>query len=253
MTMSKTEREQLARLARQRAKLAKQQILERQRILLADIEDQLSAEYTADEAIWADITRHAEGEVAKADAKIAEICRSWGIPEAFRPHLSLGWYGRGRNAESGRRTELRRLAQARVEAAGQSARTTVDSKLLDVETELVRSGLDSEQAHAFLASMPTADALMPRVHVGELEGEPERPRWEPPDGLAGDLLTPSGGSAREERRQAIARALAANPRGSDRLIGRMAGVDHKTVRATREAGEIPGAGGEIPGAGEWSR
>src|SRR5262249_15581809 len=156
---------------------------EREKILLADIEDQLSATYKADEEIWAEIARGAAKAVAEADRQIAEICRSWGVPENFRPSLSLSWYNRGENAAAGRRAELRKPAQVRLAAAGQTARVAIDDRLLDIETELIREGLSSDQAHAFLNSLPTAEALMPSVHVAELEGadpegDPRIRRWE---------------------------------------------------------------------------
>jgi hypothetical protein len=244
--MTRAERENLARLARQRARLAKQLAAERQKALRADVEDQLAAQYQADEEIWADITRQAQAEVAKADKKIADICRRWGIPDEMRPQLHLSWYGRGSSASAECRTELRKLAQARIEAAGQAAKVTIDTKLLDVETELAIEGLESDRARQFLASMPSADELMPRVDIGELDGKPERQPWSPDPRVTGQLLTPSDGRAREERRQAIERALLANPEGSDRAIARMAGVDHKTVGKLRETGEIPTDSGEIP-------
>ena len=239
----------LARLARKRAKVSKSMVAERVKVLLADVEDQLSAEYQFDEEVWADINRSAQEAVAKADAQIAELCRSWGVPERFPPGLNLSWYSRGENALAARRAELRKLAEQRLDALAKTAKTTIDVKLLDVETALVRDGLQSAEAHAFLEAMPTPDELLPRVDIGELEGgdEPERRGWEPPAGAAADLLTPTTGTAREERRKAIARALAANPDGSDRQIARMAGVDHKTVAKVRgDGGEIPTEDGELP-------
>jgi hypothetical protein len=249
--MSKGERDNLARLARQTGKLSKQHVKERLAALRADVEDQLSAEHASDEEVWADITRQAKAEVAKADKKIAEICRSWGIPEEMRPGLILTWSRRGSSASAERRAELRKLAYARIESAGKSANVTIDTRVLQVETELVRDGLESAEAHAFLASLPSAEDLLPRVDIGELDGRSERRPWQPNPELTGQLLTPSNGSAREQRRQAIERALTANPNGSDRAIARMAGVDHKTVAAARSAGgEPPGEAGEIPTDGE---
>jgi hypothetical protein len=248
--MTQRDRDKLAGLARKRAKVSKQMVAERQKVLLADVEDQLSAEYDFGDEVWADITRQAQAEVAKADAKFAEICRSWGVPEDFRPGLNLMWYSRGKNAAAGRRAELRKLAHARIEAAGQTAKVTIDIKLLEVETELVRDGLDSAQAHAFLASMPSADELMPRVDIGSLEpgADVERPSWHPSPELTRDVLTPSTGRVREDRRRAIERALTANPGASNREIARMADVDHKTVAAHRpDAGEFPARDGELPG------
>lgn len=52
---------------------------------------------------------------------------------------------------------------------------------------------------------------------------------------------------REQRRQLIAKELAADPSRSDREIGRLLGVDHKTVGSTRrQGGEIPQGGSIYP-------
>jgi transposase-like protein len=258
--MSPVDRRNLERLARKRAKVATAMIGERVKVLRADVEDQLSAEYSFDDELWAEVTRHAHAEVLKADKKIAEACRRLGIPEALRPSISVGWHGRGENALAGRRSELRKLAHARIDAAAESAKVAIEANLLEVETELIRDGLDSAEAAVFLNAMPTTEQLLPLVTVAELEpGQPKRGRldtdeyrsrwstWEPPQDAAGQLLTPSSAGDREQKRQAIARALAANPDGSHREIARMAGVDHHTVGKVRsEAGEIPTEAGELP-------
>ncbi len=255
--MSKADRANLERLARKRAKVAKSMIGERVKVLRADVEDQLSAEYDYSDAAWIEVTKRAQRAVAEADAEVAAVCRRVGIPAEFRPSLSLAWDRRGGNAILSRRIELRRLAHARIDAAAESAKVTIESKLLDVETELIRDGLDSAEAVAYVASMPTPEQLLPAVVVGELEPgssadqfeelRGRRGGWTPPQEAAGALLTPSSASNREQKRQAVAAALAADPDGSDRAIGRLAGVDHKTVAKLRgEGGEVPAESGEVP-------
>jgi hypothetical protein len=241
--MSRGERSELARLARARAKHAKEMVKEREKVLLADVEEQLSTEEAADDEAWREIVKQASAEVDKVNEKIAKLCEAWGKPKDFVPEVSMYWSRRGDNATGKRRAELRKLAEARIAALGQSARVTIDGKLLEIETELVADGLDSTTAVKFLESLPTADSLLPRVDVAELDGRPERMPWEPPVGMASEMLTPVN-SKTQEKRQAIVRALAANPEGSNREIGRMAGVDHKTVAKLR--GEIPTETGEIP-------
>jgi hypothetical protein len=260
--MTKADRSNLERLARKRAKVATSMIGERVKVLRADVEDQLSAVYRFDDEVWAAITRQAAVEVAKADAEVAAICRQLGVPEHLRPSLGISWSGRGENALASRRAELRKLAYARVDAAAESAKVAIQAELLKVETELIRDGLETAEALRFVDSMPTVEELLPPVAVGELE--PGRPSkldsdeyigryggWTPPADAAGALLSPSSASNREQKRQALARALVANPEASDRAIARIAGVDHKTVAAARpQAGEIPTDAGEIPTGNE---
>ena len=256
--MTKTDRANLERLARKRAKVAKSMIGERVKALRADVEDQLSAEYEYDDALWAEVAKRARTAVAEADAEVAAVCRRVGIPDEFRPSISVGWQNRGGNATAQRRTELRKLAHARIDAAAESAKVTIESSLLEVETELIRDGLETAAAVAYVQAMPTPDELLPPVDVTELEPGTSRSRydtdglrryggWTPPQEAAGQLLTASTASNRESKRQAVAAALTADPDRSDRAIATAVGVDHKTVGKWRaDGGESPSEGGEVP-------
>jgi DNA-binding CsgD family transcriptional regulator len=258
--MSKTDRANLERLARKNAALAKIMIGERVNVLRSEVEDQLSAEYKFDDDIWADITRKAREEVARADAQVAEHCRRIGVPDNLRPRIQTSWYSRGESMLAERRAELRKLAQARIDAAAASARVAVEKNLLEIETTLIRGGLDTAEAAAFIDAMPTPEQLLPSVDVTDLD--PDKPHdghqlgWQPPQGAAAQLLAATSATDRESKRQAIAAALAANPDGSNREIARLAGVDHKTVGKLRQQGgetpqqdgENPQQGGEIPSA-----
>ena len=243
--MTKADRANLERLARKRAKLAESNIGERVKVLRADVEDHLSAQHKFDDELWADVNREALQAVARADAQVAAVCARLGIPEDLRPSIGISWYSRGKNALASRRTELRKLANARIDAAAESAKVAIRTNLLQVETELIRGGLESAEAVAFVDAMPTPEQLMPGVDLPALERNAEadddgrpgfRPRtaaWQPPTHAAGELLTPSSASTREARRQAVAAALVATPEASNREIARMAGVDHKTVGKLR--------------------
>jgi hypothetical protein len=89
--------------------------------------------------------------------------------EAQERPLPRSWWGRGENASSQRRAELRNLAERQIEAAVASAKLALEASQADVLTKLVAGGLRSEEAHAFLESMPTAEQLMPPLGVGELQ------------------------------------------------------------------------------------
>jgi hypothetical protein len=167
--MTRSDREELAKVVRLRAKVAKADTARRKAELLADVEAKLSALYQFEDEAWAEITKEAEQLVQEADARIAEICRQRGVPENFRPGLHLSWYGRGENASSQRRAELRKLAERQIDAAVANAKLVIDAKQAEVLTALIAGGLHSEEAHAFLESMPTAEQLMSPLVVGELQ------------------------------------------------------------------------------------
>jgi hypothetical protein len=55
--MTKAERDQLTKLARLRAKQAEREAEAREKILLAEVQDQATAEYDARDQLWADAGR----------------------------------------------------------------------------------------------------------------------------------------------------------------------------------------------------
>lgn len=168
--MSKGERDDLARVVRLREKVLKTAAAERSAWLLSDFEAQLAAEYAFDDdAVWARAKEAAQKVVDAAQAEVEARCRALGIPDQFAPGLSLGWYSRGENAVRERRAELRLAARARVAAEEKRARAEVERWSADTQTKLLAAGLDSAEARTFLESMPTAEALMPPLTLGDVE------------------------------------------------------------------------------------
>ena len=164
-TMTRSEREELAKIIRLRAKVTKAGIETAAADLRADVERQLSQIHKADADQWKDITAEADRFVHDADAAIARICDEHGIPSDFRPYLHLSWIGRGENASAARRAELRKVAYARIDADRKAGYQLVDARAADALTALASGALTSVEAKAFLESLPTVDALMPSVRV----------------------------------------------------------------------------------------
>ena len=167
--MTKSDREELTRVAKLQAKVARAAVAQREAELLAGVEEQLAAKYKFDHNLWAEITKSAEQAIEEADQQIARICRANGIPEDFRPSIHLGWYDRGENASRARREELRRVAKARIAASGLAAKTAIEAQEAKVLVALITDGLETDEARAFLKSIPTPEQLMPPVALGELE------------------------------------------------------------------------------------
>ena len=168
--MTRGERTELATLVKMRARVAKDDIGSRQAQLLADVEAQLAAHYSPRHEAWADVTEQAEKMVKSVDADIAARCRELGIPERFRPSINVAWYGRGENADKNRRAELRKVAETRLAASAKAAKVEIDRSTADLLTTLAAGALESSESRGFLESMPSIDALMPRLSLPELEG-----------------------------------------------------------------------------------
>jgi hypothetical protein len=240
--VNRTEREDLRRLARQRAKLAKSEAVQREKVLLAEVEDLIAAEFSAQEDTWRDAIRIADEATKEANEVIIARCAELGIPAKYAPRLALSFTSRSPElGDPQRRAELRKLAQAKLTALTETAKTMIDRGLLDTETVLTADSLESDDARAFLEAMPTAEQLMPSLSLDDLGVK----HWQPPEGAASALLSPS--TPADRKRRQILRAIEANPDASDRKIAELAGCDHKTVAKYRgRAGELPAASGDFP-------
>ena len=166
--MTRAERQDLARLARMRAKLARDHATARGAELLADAERKLSEVFAADDVRWAHVMRQVKQAAGEANREVARVCDELGVPEAFRPSMGTYWLRRGENADPKRRAELRLLVKARVNADVKRAKALVDTAALEVATELLTDGLTSGAAHAFLAAMPKVTELLPMLDEDEI-------------------------------------------------------------------------------------
>jgi hypothetical protein len=241
-TMTKTEREQLIRVTSLRAKQAEREAEMRQKILLAELQNELTAEFKAHDQLWKEAVIIAEEVVAKANAEIVARCADLGVPAEDAPGLELGWRARSsRFATREQRAELRKLAETRLTALTKTAKTEIQRAALETEEQLVFGGLQSDEARELFASMPTVEQIMPALSLDDLGVK----HWQPPEDAVTQLTAPLT-TTRRKRRQ-ILRAIEANPAASDRAIAAIANCDHKTVGAyRRDRRELPAITGGFP-------
>lgn len=168
--LTRSERTDLQRVARMRARVARAAIEAVLSSRLAEFERELQARYQVNDEAWADLMRDAEEYVRRADEELAKRCADLGIRPEFRPSVSATWWSRGENASKDRQAELRRLARLELEAAGKAARQRIDAGELEAVTAIVTVGM-GEQARELLEAMPTPEQLVPVLDLGELEGK----------------------------------------------------------------------------------
>lgn len=179
MAMTKGERQELGQLIRKREKVMKSQAVERSAALLAEFDASSAKIYHwDDDAVWAKVKAEAEKAIETAQTAIAARCRELGIPPEFAPGLAMGWHGRGHNAASERRAELRRAAKSRIEAIEAEAVTKIERLSLEAQTQIISHGLESEAAKQFLSAMPSMDLLMPPVQFDDIQALVETKRAE---------------------------------------------------------------------------
>lgn len=168
--MTKGERQELGQLIRKREKVMKAHAAERSAALLAEFDAQSAKIHSYDDdEVWKKAVEEAEQAVLAAQVAIAQRCKRLGIPEEFAPTIDMSWQGRGHNAVSSRRAELRRAAQSKISAIEAKAISEIEKMSLTAQTEVIASGLQSEAAKDFLGSMPSLEKLMPPVQFDEIQ------------------------------------------------------------------------------------
>jgi hypothetical protein len=167
--MTRSERAELMQVAKMRGKVAKTEVEARGREQMARIEAEFATQYSEHHEAWQHIAEEAKVAVNRADQGIAALCRKMGVPESFRPQLSVSWHSRGENAESYRRAQLRVVAESRIAANVRNAKVQIDREVSRVCTDLVAEGLTTEKARESLDSLPSIDGLMPPLTLPDIE------------------------------------------------------------------------------------
>jgi hypothetical protein len=173
--MSRTERLELTKIVRQRARLAKDDVAAREAQILADAESALSARFKEDDDAFRDLMVEARAYMAELKSKLDARCVELGIPAEFRPSAELYWFRRGENASKERRSELRMAVRTQAAASGKKARLQVDRQSVDIQEQLMAGGFESVEAAQFLAALPSAEDLMPAIELPAIETNKEKP------------------------------------------------------------------------------
>ena len=194
--MSKDDRNALIRIVKARAKQSEREADSRAKILLSEIEDLMAAEYEARDALWDDSVAIAEEAKIKANEQIRARCAEFGVPARHAPQLNLSFQSRSLSfADRGRRAELKNPAEARLDALTTTAKAEIQRRALDVEEQLLVSGLETSEARMVIQAMPTVEQLMPSLSLDDLGVK----RWQPPKGIAAQFVTPMSPADRIKR------------------------------------------------------
>lgn len=168
--LSRNETHDLSMIIKDRARVLKAHAEEQAAACMADFEKKLAAIYSFDQdEVWKEATEEALKVVRESQEKIAKRCEELGIPKTFAPSISASWHGRGENLLAERRTELRRVAKASIEAMTKAAITKVEKQSLDLRTQVVAMGLLSDDAKVFLESLAPVEDAMQTLDFGEIE------------------------------------------------------------------------------------
>jgi hypothetical protein len=173
--LSRSESHDLNMVIRDRVKVLRAHAEEQAAACMADFETKMATVYTFDQdEVWQKATREAQRVVQESQNTIAKRCKELGIPPTFAPSISASWQGRGENMLAARRTELRRVAKASIEAMTKAAITKIEKQALDLRTQVVGMGLLSPDAKMFLESLAPVEESMRALDFGEIEKKLEK-------------------------------------------------------------------------------
>ena len=173
--LSRHETHDLSMIIKDRTRVLRAHAEEQAAACMADFEAKMATVYTFDQdEVWKKATEEARKVVEQSQDTIAKRCKELGIPATFAPSISASWQGRGENMLAARRTELRRVAKASIDAMTKAAITKIEKQALDLRTQVVGMGLLSPDAKLFLESLAPVEESMRALDFGEIERKLEK-------------------------------------------------------------------------------
>lgn len=168
--ITKAERAELRSLIRQRFKLLRTEVAQRQVEMLADMEQNITERFATDDKAWDSAMFLIEEAKREANRKANDVMRelqpSW--PEHHDRDL-IGVYSQNLLRPTHGRNQLRYEGGKRIETQVKAALLSLDQQEAALLTRLALGVLESEEARAFLSEIPTVSALVPAVRLLELE------------------------------------------------------------------------------------
>ena len=164
--ITKTERNELKAVVRQQMKVLRAEVEQRKAELLADVDEQIVARFSEDDQKWADAAHLAHEAVMEANRKVNDAYRELtGDRHVERMYVQATVPQK----PARERIVLRKAAESRIEEQVAGALLKLQRQEADLIRTLAVGALESEEARAFLDSIPTVSELVPAARLAELE------------------------------------------------------------------------------------
>jgi len=168
--ITKGERTELRSLIRQRFRVLRAEVVQRQAELEAELQARVTARFADEDKAWADGMYLIEEAAREANRKANDILRDMKIEGLDLEGKDFAIIvTRDINKPHAARTNLRREGLARIAAQVKGAMAQLDRQEVDLLTRLAAGALESDEARAFLGEIPTVSSLVPAVRLLELE------------------------------------------------------------------------------------
>jgi hypothetical protein len=167
-TMTKGERDELRRIVRQRFKVLRSEVTQRQRELTAGIDGQIVNRHRDRDEKRQEVADDIARICADAQREVREVLKAVDIGE-LGPYQGtrIQWFPPTWGDDG--RHELRRAALSDLDAKVKAATLRLDREEVDLLQSLAIGALESAEAHEFLKRIPTVGELVPAARLEELE------------------------------------------------------------------------------------
>jgi hypothetical protein len=162
--VNKTERTELRRVIRARFKVLRTDIEQRKAELIAELDEALDRAHSADQRRWDDLLFTANQAIDEANRKVNDLCRDYYGKETWgerhdRVLVSLRMPSGPTRDRQGARFKGVNEIEARVRAAY----VTLERREVELLESLAVDALESADAKAFMAGIPTIGELVPNA------------------------------------------------------------------------------------------
>ena len=165
--MSKTERTELRSIVKQQFRVLLAEVDQRRAELLASVEEEIAQRFAAADQTWSAFEHKVHEITMAANRQFNDALYEFGYEE--RSGSEKQWVrAPSMTQPNGERIEMRRLAQARIEAQIRDARVTLNRQEADLLRDLAVGALESDAAREFLAAIPSVGELVPAARLREL-------------------------------------------------------------------------------------
>jgi hypothetical protein len=164
--MTAAERTELKTLVNERARLAIDRVKSLAADRLVELNKQLEARWAVEDFEIGELDKELRRLADEANGMVQARCDELGIHRDLRPRASY-YFGRV-PVDPTRRAQLRQMAKDENAAAVARAVHQINTWKINTRTELVRDGLTSTAATAFLDSLPVATELLPEISAHDI-------------------------------------------------------------------------------------
>lgn len=182
--ITKQERTELRSVVRQQFRVLRTELEQREVELTLQVDVEVDEQFSEADATWHAFQHKVHEITMEANRATNDALVEFGYKD--RGPTERMWFSEPHMQQPReRRNELRSAGRRQIEAQAKMERLRLDRQEADLLKNLAVGALESEEAHAFLAAIPSVGELVPGARLAELEAS-----------LAGESGDPGGGNDR---------------------------------------------------------